>query len=265
MATNSLLNHLQRQVTPWSGKILGLSIGFLAAGSYGAMLGILLGNVIDKLLFGWLFHPHWKTFRHANDTTRRLVIESLYQLMGYLAKTDGYVTEQNIHFARKLMRQMRLHGLQKQLAMKSFNRGKEKNFNLNQTLNMATQACCHNHELKNIFTSALHSSCKQKYLSANVKQRLNLIYMRLGFKPPYPLHANSSDYSAYLLPDDDYQLLGIAPGCSKDEIKNAFRKKIKTIHPEKLIARGATEEEIHTANEKTKALQGAYRRIKAQL
>ena len=62
-------------------------------------------------------------------------------------------------------------------------------------------------------------------------------------------------------PDDPYQILGLTPRATPEEIKKAYRKLIVEHHPDKLVAAGMAPEFVHIATEKIKRINAAYEKI----
>lgn len=61
--------------------------------------------------------------------------------------------------------------------------------------------------------------------------------------------------------DNAYATLGITPDASDDEIDRAYRRSMSKYHPDKVA--GAAEEIRHLAEERARALNAAYDRIRA--
>jgi DnaJ like chaperone protein len=53
----------------------------------------------------------------------------------------------------------------------------------------------------------------------------------------------------------------ISPDSSKQEVKQAYRRLLSRHHPDKLIAKGVSEEKIKWANDKTQKIVKAYELI----
>jgi DnaJ like chaperone protein len=58
-----------------------------------------------------------------------------------------------------------------------------------------------------------------------------------------------------------YDVLGIKPSISNEELKSQYRKLIAENHPDKLIARGVPKEFVSLATEKVAAINEAYDQI----
>ena len=61
--------------------------------------------------------------------------------MGYVAKSDGRITEKEIAVARQVMAQMGLSGQAKEAAIQQFYAGKRSDFDLTGVLNQLKQTC----------------------------------------------------------------------------------------------------------------------------
>lgn len=73
---------------------------------------------------------------------------------------------------------------------------------------------------------------------------------------------------AIYMPGEDgrnpFEVLGLAPTASDDDIKQAWRALAKTNHPDALIARGVPEEFVAKATEKLAAINDAYEALRTQ-
>lgn len=61
---------------------------------------------------------------------------------------------------------------------------------------------------------------------------------------------------------DYYSVLGIASSCSDKELKDAYRKAVKTYHPDVVTGKGGSESDIQAANAKLQEINEAYEMIK---
>lgn len=66
------------------------------------------------------------------------------------------------------------------------------------------------------------------------------------------------------LPDittDPYEIFGLAPSASDEELKAVWHRKVQECHPDKLIAMGMPADFVQLANEKLARINDAYDRI----
>jgi DnaJ like chaperone protein len=64
---------------------------------------------------------------------------------------------------------------------------------------------------------------------------------------------------------DPYAILGLLPGASMEEVRQAWRRMAGENHPDRMLQRGAPPEFVEIAREKTAAINAAYARIREEL
>jgi DnaJ like chaperone protein len=65
--------------------------------------------------------------------------------------------------------------------------------------------------------------------------------------------------------DDPYAVLGLMPGASIEEVRQAWRRVAAENHPDRMLQRGAPPEFVEIAREKTAAINAAYAKIREEL
>jgi len=65
-------------------------------------------------------------------------------------------------------------------------------------------------------------------------------------------------------PGDPFAVLGLLPGASADEVRQAWRRLAAENHPDRMAARGAPAEFVRIAELKTAAINAAYAEIRAE-
>jgi DnaJ like chaperone protein len=65
--------------------------------------------------------------------------------------------------------------------------------------------------------------------------------------------------------DDPYAILGLLPGASMEEVRQAWRRQAAENHPDRMLQRGAPPEFVEIARDKTAAINAAYARIREEL
>ena len=62
---------------------------------------------------------------------------------------------------------------------------------------------------------------------------------------------------------DCWEVLGVAPGAPMEEVRAAWRAKVRETHPDQMVARGLPEEAVKLAEKRLVAINRAWERIQA--
>ncbi len=257
----------------WWGKILGGFFGYIIAGSVGALVGIFIGNLFDKGLSSHFTSPHW-AYNTVNRRLQETFYESLFSIMGYIAKSDGLISRNEIIMAQQIMREMHLSRTQRAACEHHYSKGKKQDFDLIATLNRFEHHCGNNHELIRLFITTIYRTAQVDGLSKAKIQVVNSIFRRLGFaalheQNTYREEFANKNYSQNNRSENTvsqnlyqaYTILGLDSSATKEEVKRAYRRLISKNHPDKLIAKGLPEAKIKEANHKTQIITKAYEQI----
>lgn len=263
------------------GKIFGGILGFIFYGPPGLILGVVFGHIFDKGLYRALHAP-----KHT-EQVRLVYFKTAFQVMGYLAKVDGRVSEREIEVARDIMlNDFNLDKRQMLAAINFFNEGKQASFDIYATLNKFKIVCGKYKDLRKFFLELIvKASLADTVLSVVKKEKLvyicNILDIQLseldyqlhiyGYSAKEHMHQQYSNrgynsYSGtakqneYLDPQlaAAYHLLGVSPKDSLKVIKNAYRILMSKYHPDKLVAKGLPPEMMDIAKEKTQQIAAAY-------
>lgn len=291
-----LRQHFTKKV--WWGKLIGAFFGFLIAGPIGAIFGLLIGNYFDHGLVEHFGNPFWHFQNEKNQEVRDVFFEGLFTLLGHIAKSNGHISQTEIQFASEIMQSMHLNAKDKKAAQEYFMAGKETSFDLYKMLRKIQKAIGKNPNLIRLFIDTQYNFIKKTGPSIEKLDILNNVLSSLGMAPiqrqtnfhdefnwyetrqrAYRSHNNyyhhhqrqkssssNRNYKQWQQQstwniDDCYAILGIQTSSNKEEVKRAYRKLISRNHPDKLIAKGASEHEIKEANEKTSRIRSAYEDI----
>ena len=134
--------------------------------------------------------------------------------MGYIAKADGVISENEIREARKIMlNNFKLNKTQILSAMNFFNEGKQSTFSLENTLGKFVATCGGYTELMRYFLELqVRSAMADGVSRPKVKQTLSYICSRLGlpvteleyFLRVYRYNSNTQE-ERFILPNENSQ------------------------------------------------------------
>ncbi len=253
----------------WIGKIIGFFVGYLLAGHLGALFGIIIGHFYDLGYFRrWFGTPHGAFASRAQ--VQHVFFNSTFQIMGYIAKSDGRVSESEIAVARQVMQQMLLNEALRREAVQLFNQGKKTDFDLDAALDHLREICHHHPSLLRVFLELQlqMALAETGQLNEDKRRILHFICGRLGvvgidfsqFEQRARAEQNYTRHSATL--SDAYRILGVNSKASDEEIKMAYRRLMNQNHPDKLMAKGLPAEMLKIATRKTQQIKQAYEQIK---
>ena len=263
------------------GKILGFLIGLSIAGPVGALIGVIIGHFFDKGRAG--------IYRNFDPRQRARVEETffntMFSLMGYLAKADGRISEAEISGTEQLMTKMGLSDDDRQRAIALFKQGSAQGFDPEPLLAAFSQECGRFANLKQILLVYLISLALADGALDDVEKRVlqeiagSLGYsavafnhiLRMAIAQNHFYHYGQSGsqqergYQSTSNTDElatAYQALGIDSGVTDAELKKAYRRLMSEYHPDKLAGRGVPDEMVAIATERAQEIQAAYDLIK---
>ena len=259
------------------GKILGCYFGYTLAapvglGFCGVVIGIWLGNKFDRGLNNNRFSTS-SFFTFSHSSTQKVFFDSSFAVMGYIAKSDGIISENEIRIAQDFMRQLNLNGSAKSEAIASFKRGKSNSFDLDQELNNLKSVLGHNTVMLRLFVEIQSKAAAADGFSEKKIQILNNICSYLGFSSMFNNNYYQGGYydryDGFKVRQDSsialqkaYDTLEVNESVTDSEIKKSYRRLLGKNHPDRLIAKGLPKEMLNLAHEKTIEINKAYDLIK---
>lgn len=262
----------------WGGKIILGLLGMLVGGPVGLGIGLLVGHMLDKGA------AQVQSFRPQQAEVQKTLFDTVFSIMGHLAKADGRVSEDEIAQARAVMDRMQLNEEQRREAIALFNRGKEADFPLDATVAEFAASVKHRKQLILVLLEILlqvaladgqlHRAEEEVLVRvaeglgvprAQFQQILNMLLAQAQFSGAGGAYQGGGQGTAGPSRPSlaqAYQVLGVSESASNHEIKKAYRKLMSEHHPDKLAAKGVPEEMIRMATEKTAEISKAYDMIK---
>lgn len=258
--------------------IIGAVIGFM----YGRLPGALLGGVIGY----WVAQLFVMGRRKGNlGRIREQFLESTFAVMGALCKADGVITRDEIRVAEDLFTRLRLTEEQKKNARTAFNRGKQKDFDLDAEvakfariargqralyqmfLQVQVAAIAADGKVSDAEHQALMRVARGLGLSElEIRQLEAMLGVLGGTSAGGRTSGDGMGSTAGVSREDQlaqaYTVLGLPADASNAEVKKAYRRQMSQNHPDKLAARGLPESMRAMAEEKTREIGAAYERIR---
>lgn len=258
--------------TPYWGKVVG-SIAGLAAGPWIALVGLVLGHQFDR---GYARH----TAGVSPDRLHRLprsFVRPLFLTMGFLAKCDGRVTEEEIRAARGLMHRLGLDPAETRQAMDWFTDGKRPSFALQETIRDFRRQTRNRGDLNAVFVrllleaalsknvlhqrerAAIWTVCSELGIGrVELAQLEAMLRARQGFRRSA---AGSRDAERV---ERAYAVLGVNRSSTNAEIKQAYRRLMNRNHPDKVSGRTADPAILLAAEQRTREIRGAWDMLRSR-
>ena len=252
-------------------KLIGTVVGYLVLGIFGAILGFFIGGVIGRIrAYGTAgANPFTAGHRQA------VFIETVFILMGKLAKADGHVSETEISHVEQFILKLGMSSEHRLHAISLFKQGTVQDFEIKPQINKFMALCGHTHNLRQMMLIYLIiMGLSDGKLKKAEQQLLKDIAFRLGynqeaFRQLLDMVMNQTHFaggavnSANAL-ENAYKALGVTKDNTDKEIKHAYRKLMSQYHPDKLMGQGLPDDMIAIATEQAKEVQTAYDLIKKQ-
>ncbi|MBD1552101.1 TerB family tellurite resistance protein [Pseudomonas typographi] len=248
----------------WPVTLLGLLLGFAVANIPGAILGALLGQVVDRRLelYSW---PQLRERLGGKPAMEQ--DELLFTFLGRLAKVNGRVDQSHIEQARLEMQRLGLNAAATARAIEAFNRGRDGKRSLRPYLRALQRK-----------PTAAEGLLRAGWRMVWADYRAHPVECEwlvdcghcMGWSTAQ-VHALSADYEPQQRQplarrDEPYQaalrLLGVPAAAEPDQVKRAYRRLLSKHHPDKLEGAGASDGRVREATEYTRRLHDAYALIR---
>lgn len=251
----------------------------MLGGPLGALLGASLGHNFDRGMRN--IRLDGGTSEADVEKIQSAFFTATFFMMGHIAKVDGRVSQDEIHIAQNVMRQMNLNAEQKKAAINLFEQGKKQQESVQDVLDQFRRECQRRRNLMQMFLEilvmtayadgTLHKREEEALWSAastlgfsrmEFRHMLQRVQAQQHFHHNRRGQANRSTDSRGLSMQDAYKLLGITSSASDEEVKKAYRRQMNQHHPDKLVSKGLPQEMIDIANQKSQDIRAAYELIR---
>lgn len=243
----------------WPITLLCALAGLLLASIPGALLGGLLGQMLDRR---WDIKSWADLRRRMQGTSGPREQQLLFVLLGRLAKSAGAVTAVHIQQARNEMTRLQLDESARERAIAAFTRGK----NGEQSLRLPLRRLRANRPLVDDLVRACWRMAwaggqvapAQYQLIIDCGEHLGVqrdALLALG--APYARTGTQATAEARES-QEALRVLGLPAEADALQIKQAYRRLVSRYHPDKLAGSGANAAQVRAASDKTGELHRAY-------
>lgn len=267
--------------TPYWGKMAGIMAGLATGRWWLALLGLILGHQFDRgfAARGSAGENKSRASEAAGGAEQvpETFVRGLFLTMGFLAKADGRVAEEEIRAARVLMHRLGLGPSEVREAIDWFEEGKHPSFPLHDVLRQVRRDTVRHPDLKLQFVrlllevalsknslhrrerAALWTICSELDVSrVDLAQLEAILRAQKGFRRS---SAGGSDAERLT---SAYAILGVNRFSSNEDIKKAYRRLMNKNHPDKLATAGSDAALTTAAARRTREIRGAYEMLKAR-
>ena len=246
----------------WIGMAIGSFIGASRGGILGGIIGAVLGNWVEDKIRGRKERPQLGQYEELT------VLAALSAMMAKLAKADGVITPDEVHYCENVFTRLGLHGEKREYCIRTFRQAKN---DAHSIYSYAAEfaAVQHNADIRAVVYEVLWElACSDRQLTSAEREILEKITGPLQINPR--LYAwqcrrhgvtGAADRSP---PEDPYETLGARREMTDDEVRKIYREKAKRLHPDILRAQGLSEELLGRANEQMSRLNAAWDEIKRE-
>lgn len=229
------------------GKLAGAAAGLAVGGPIGALLGGFAGHyVIDRDKGG-----------EGTGENQVAFTVGVIALGAKMAKADGVVTKDEVNAFKEVFKVP--EGEMKNVA-RVFNLAKQDVAGYEAYAEQLASIFKDNRELlEDILDGLFHIAGADEVMHPKEEEYLAQVAHRFGFTDTEFSYIKARHVASDKR--NPYDVLGVTPEVSDDNLKAQYRKLIAENHPDKLIARGVPEEFISLATDKVAAINEAYQEI----
>lgn len=252
------------------GTFIGFFFGYLITKN---IYGVVIGGALGYYFYDRQFSQRAKISPADLQQAQNLFFNTVFTLLGHLAKADGRVSEEEIKLTEVLMDRMELTPDHRREAIRLFKEGTLPTFQFDATLDAFRALGVRSPNLSQMLLVYLvNLAMVDGEVDANEMRVLQEVSDRLGFsriafEQLLRMIGAQNNFSKDHTPNTNdlalaYAALGVSEQDSDADIKKAYRKLMSQYHPDKLIGQGVPQDMIKAATERSQEIQAAYDVIK---
>ncbi len=239
------------------GKIIGGVAGFAIGGPIGAMLGAAAGHAVDR--------GRSATATGIGREDRQVAFTvAVIVLAAKMAKADGQVTSDEVAAFKEIFQ---IPAEERANVGKIFDEARKESSGFEPYARQVAEMFADNREvLEELLGGLFHIAKADGVIHPAEIAYLGKVAAIFGFDEQGFERVRASFLGGAETGglEDAYEILGLEPGASDDEVKSTYRKLILDYHPDKLMSHGLPQEFVDLANEKMAAINASYDRIAKQ-
>ena len=232
----------------------------------------IFGNIRKSRGGSSFFAPLFPT---STSQRRTVFLKSLFAVLAQVTKADGVIRDEEIGTVEKISQKMGLSPKEYEKMAGHFNAildgDKE---NLNQHLNAFAKEFQNDGTSRLLFLRYLFMLAvadkqfhrNEEIILENTAKILNISsiqYNNLLNEFVHNGQSSKNDWHTEQFPIRQcYDILGLSPNCSNEEIRQAYRALVLENHPDKLLAKGIPPQALKCADEHFAQIQNAYDQIR---
>ncbi|QJC28126.1 co-chaperone DjlA [Enterobacteriaceae endosymbiont of Plateumaris braccata] len=160
------------------GRLIGFLISVMFGNNFSSIIfGILIGSIVDKINEMYYENQYFEN----QELIKKLYLKTIFEVMGYISKSKGFISNKDIKMTTDLMKDMNLNKRDILYAQNSFKNGKKDDYPLTHKLNNLYNIFITRSDLiENFLKIQIKIAFINDYLDKKTKKVLFIIFNELN-------------------------------------------------------------------------------------